>query len=362
MKNGSHSVKRFFKNQIVQWCIAIVIGFLLVNALLFLYERPVGWYDTPNGVTKAVRKPGSLLIHGTEGFSVSRVDKNGFLNSNDELSDNYILISGSSHTQAKEVQPEKRYSEIVNEYFSDGSGRAAAYSIACDGAFLPHQIRYFQSAVSQYPDAAVYLMEIGSASYSPEKIQNALDQVKYDPADSAAHFAALSLKDRVKIFIKESFPLISMIQLQAETFLTDLGSDAEMPDEVISADPGSEAETPALDISAYAAAADSALALLRSETDKPIVILYHPKTTIEPDGSLILRDDPMWETFFEKCVDNGIDVIDCGEAFLENYAENHTVPYGFANTLPSQGHLNETGHRIVGEMVIEYMQERSADR
>ena len=47
----------------------------------------------------------------------------------------------------------------------------------------------------------------------------------------------------------------------------------------------------------------------------------------------------------------GIDFIDTGDAFLEHYNKYHELPYGFANTTPGNGHLNEVGHKIMDKKV-----------
>ena len=39
---------------LLQWAVAIALGFFIVNLLCMVYERPVGWLDTPNGPSTAV--------------------------------------------------------------------------------------------------------------------------------------------------------------------------------------------------------------------------------------------------------------------------------------------------------------------
>lgn len=45
----------------------------------------MGWVDTNNGPSLAIRNPGSYLVHGTEGYSISKIDSNGFTNPDVEL-------------------------------------------------------------------------------------------------------------------------------------------------------------------------------------------------------------------------------------------------------------------------------------
>ena len=51
--------------KIISACVAFILAFFVVNGIMFAYERPVAWIDTPNGASLAVRNPNAMLIHGT---------------------------------------------------------------------------------------------------------------------------------------------------------------------------------------------------------------------------------------------------------------------------------------------------------
>ena len=102
--------------------------------------------------------------------------------------------------------------------------------------------------------------------------------------------------------------------------------------------------------STYAERIDQALALLRSEFDQPIIILYHSGVTLLPDGHLLIdRDMRYYDDFKNACERNGIVFLDAGDAFLRAYAADRSLPYGFHNTTMPSGHLNTLGHKIVAE-------------
>lgn len=67
--------------QFFQWCLAIFLAFLLINIILFKYEKPAGWIDRSNAATDSIWNPGSTIVHGTEGYGVYTVDSKGYLNS-----------------------------------------------------------------------------------------------------------------------------------------------------------------------------------------------------------------------------------------------------------------------------------------
>ncbi|MDL2328085.1 hypothetical protein LJC64_05520 [Ruminococcaceae bacterium OttesenSCG-928-A11] len=94
------------------------------------------------------------------------------------------------------------------------------------------------------------------------------------------------------------------------------------------------------------------LGLIRSEYDCPIVIAYHPETELLDDGSMrIVRDEASYGFFTQACLANDIVFLDVGEAFLQAYEADYSVPYGFNNSSMSEGHLNVVGHRIMGEQL-----------
>lgn len=343
MKLKDFIIKNKTVQQLIQWCCALAIGFLIMNAVMFFYNRQVGIYNTANGVSLAVRRPGAIMVHGTEGYSVSRVDNNGFVNVGSDLAEDYVLIMGASHTVGAEVPPDSRYTSLVNAHFSGDSQLMTAYSIAYNANYFPTMVKHFKAAVDQYPDASAYFMEVSNTFYSAQEIENGLDQIEYNPAHSAEYFNNMSLYKKARQFLREMVPMYGMIKSQAATAQKNKSTGTTRSE---------------LDLPEYEAAFQKALALIRSETDKPIVLLYHPETKLMPDGTLAAPEDIFWNALSSLSAQNGIDVIDCTDAFIDNYLETRTVPYGFANTTMSAGHMNKVGHRIMAEKMIEYIEEK----
>lgn len=324
-------MKKNSRKQQFQWVLALTMGFAIANALCFFYERPAGWMDTPTGAAPAAWQPGALIVHGTEGYGVSKVDENGFLNPEGPLADRYVLMMGSSHTQGKEVRPAQRYSTLVSSYFSGGSGSLTTYNIASDGHYLPSQIRHFRAALTAFPNAGAITMEIGSTDATTQELRDAQTQVDYVPVgfDSAR---------RLKSAVKAGLPLVSLLKKNIQTLRAQAAEETEGPCD-------------------YETELDTALCLIRSEFDGPIAFVYHPTTEIRPDGSLELVYSDTWDIFCRVCEKNGIDVIDTGPRFARLYETERQLPYGFANTTPGSGHLNAAGHRILAEEIISYLEE-----
>ena len=326
------------RKQLFQWIIALVLGFLIVNGLCFFYKRPVGWLDTPNGAATSLWRPGALIVHGTEGYGVSRVDGNGFINPEGTLADRYVLMMGSSHTQGLEVWPQYRYAELVNHSVSDGTGTLAAYNIGCQGDYLPTQIRHFRAALEAFPNADTVIIEILSTDYSPLEIHEAMTQGHYLPENSADGFRTGGITFKLKTVLKEKLPLLALLKTNAQTLRAQAAEETEDPHD-------------------YETELNAALSLIRSQFDGPIAFVYHPSTEIRPDGSMELGYSDTWDIFCQVCEKNGIDVIDTGPRFARLYETEWKLPYGFANTTPGSGHLNVAGHKILAEEIISYLEE-----
>lgn len=336
---GTHYMNCIKK--IFQWLVSIGIGFFIVNTLCFCYERPTGWIDTPNGPSPAGWNPGTVLVHGTEGYGITKIDKNGYMNPDGVLQKNHILCMGSSHTQGKEVAPNEKYTALVNEYFSDGEGQLAAYNIACDGNYLPSLIKHFPAAVAAFPDAAVVTIEIFCTNFSAEQMEAAMLGTQYEERGSVVALdAQAGTKEILKTLVKESMPLLSLLKnkLEAMAKTESLGSTS-------------------FDTQQASLSLRKGIALLRSEFDGEILFVYHPSISIKADGSISCTYGETYETFVSACEENDIHVIDMGSLFLQNFEKTKTLPYGFANTTPATGHLNATGHRLIAEALIERLQE-----
>ncbi len=326
---------------VFKWLLAIAISFVLINVVCFFYERQAGWKDTPNGASDSIREPYSFIVHGTEGYSVARVDKNGYFNPNKELADEYLLIMGASHTQGKEISPDKKFSVLIDDSFHDEIF-LHTYNIACDGSYLPSQIKHFNAALEAFPGANMVVIEIANTDFSASVLESSLNQSVYDPSDSAVWFEKMSFKDKMRNALKDYIPMLSKIKKNIETIKQTKSTN----------------EKQSIDLDEYRGVINQALQLIRSETNVPIVFVYHPGVIINYDGSVTLDYSETWDIFQETCSQNNIDVIDTGESFLECYEKSKVLPYGFFNTTLGTGHLNATGHKIIADEIIEYMEDK----
>lgn len=329
--------------EIVKWIVALGMGFLIVNSLCFGYERPVAWIDRNTGVTSGVRNPESILIHGTEGYGITLLDKNGYTNERKPLiEDNYILVMGSSHTQGKEVADDEKYTYILNKMIAGKDNeRLYVYNVASDGHFLPTLLKRFSAGIEEFSGSKAVVLEIHDTDYSADKLKDALQQVHYNENETPEKlFGTVGIKTRIKGVTKEYIPLIHLYKTHLETLQKNEGD-----------------EKKAIDVISYEKVLDEVFALIRSIYDGEIIFVYHPEISIESDGVMTCKKSNTFDSFRAVCVKNEIRIIDMTDSFVKKYNETSEVPYGFWNTAMGKGHLNVTGHQLFADELYKVLKE-----
>lgn len=359
--------KKKTAKSLLSWGLALFVALLIANGISFVYRSGAGSIQRENAYSGSIRTPNSNIVRASEGYGINHVDAKGYLNDDRlPLSDHYILLMGSSHAEALQVMQQDNMASVLNNLI-DPTVRTV-YNLGTAGQTLPRIIEGFQAAMEEFPSADAVLIEMSQMELSTDDFVRAMDQAKFDPASTGeALTQSLNTERRIRNDILLSAPLVSLLRQQFESMNFGM-QDAFGIDRLVAQAnklfaPKSAAEPPqssaAVNAGAtaqpgYAEALNAALALIRSETDKPIILLYHPGVGILPDGTIAIdRDMRYYEDYRAACASNGIVFLDTGDAFLRAYEKDYSVPYGFANTTFLTGHLNKTGHRIVAEAFYE---------
>lgn len=342
---------------ILSWCAALAIALLGANLVAFGYRSGAGSIQRTNAYSTSIRTPNSIIVRGAEGYGINAVDENGYLNDSTlPLKKTYILMMGSSHAEGLQVMQKNTMTSVLNRMFDPNE--RTVYNIGTAGQTFPLIAEGFRAAVEEFPNAECVMMEISQLDFSDADFDRMMDQAVFSPESTGpALEQSLGVARRLRNNILGLLPVISQLRQQIDSIDFSM-SDAfgiaaylERTQQPAAASVVS-AETPAAQTggSTYAGRINQVLALLRSEFDKPIIILYHSGVTLLPDGRLqIDRDTRYCDDFKRACETNGIVFLDAGDAFLRAYEADHSLPYGFQNTTMPSGHLNTLGHRIVAE-------------
>lgn len=339
-------MKKYIR-QAVQWIFAGIIAVVVCNCLLLFYHRPAGWIERKNSATGAIWRPGSTLLMGTEGRGTYTVDKDGYLNADLPKQDKYVLVLGASYTQGKEVQSGERYTDLLNKKLAESPEKLAVYNCSQDAKFLPGIINDFYAVTQEFPDAATIVIETGNTDFSSKELQAACNQHGFDKNQiGSVIMSNMSLVQKAKLLIKESLPLYTILksQMTAMAARNDAGS-------ATTTDSGAKVDTE------QEQSLREALALIRSQFDGKLIIMYHPMVSLAKTGELVITEQKTTEMFAKVCAENNISFVDMSEAFLAAYKEDYSVPYGFHNTTMATGHLSADGHRVIAEELYKVLKE-----
>ena len=107
------------------------------------------------------------------------------------------------------------------------------------------------------------------------------------------------------------------------------------------------------------AAWDFLLTQARRSAGNQLLFLYLPMRPLPQNGAVSLTD-PEGGTalaFAAACARHGVPCLNLGPALVAHYQTTGEFPRGFFNTPPGSGHLNEVGHRLVAQALVQHLQE-----
>ena len=319
----------------------MLVGFIF-NALMFAYNRQPGWIERSGGATMSIWNPGTYIVQGQEGYGIHAVDEKGYLNYGELVSSDYVLVVGSSQTEGKEVKAGERYCDILNVLLREEEGLNSndllVYNVSMDANYLPKIIPGFTALITEFPNSRCIVFEIGTTCYSEKEIDQMLSQRKYNENEAGENIGDyLSKKEKIKLFIKETIPLLNQIKMQYNALRSKNGDDTE-----------TKYEETALNEQEYVAQLKEVFDLLSGMYSGQIVFLYHPSIEITNEGIMVNYENTK-EVFEKTCSMYDFQFVDMTEVFIDAYKTDYLVPYGFSNTTLGTGHLNKYGHKMIAE-------------
>ena len=336
----NNKMNKIFK-QLIQWGIAFVIAFFLMNLLTFAFYNPCQELAREHGATTSLLLPNSRGVYGLEGYCLANVDDNGYVNRSLPRADSYYLVAGASHTEGLFIPLELRYSDLLGGMLGE-DGQLKVYNIGRSGNFFSVVLQHLDGILGEFPDAQAIIIETDTLTYDSKALYDSQVQAGFEPEENAqAMLSGLSGKQRLLIQIKKYLPLTRELRKQYYTWKDSLetGTSDILDPEFWEKEFAGE----------FPGALSELMKFIRSKTDKQVIILYHPAVSIERDGSMKLLTNGAEPYYKEICPEYDIDFVDMSDAFMKAYNEEYIVPRGFHNTTPGDGHVNRAAHRMMAE-------------
>ncbi len=339
----SNNKFKIIKKIIISTFFCLCCFFLLVS-LFVAYKR-----KSNDGVLGRSKPPNSFVVDSGEGYFIGRMDKYGF--NNDKMEDNfpYIIFSGDSYTEAFQLSRSKNYVSLINKVFPQyncfnygNSGNSIADYIY--NSQFPYKefnvvfnfIQVTQNDFiidSQREDKLIYLDKIDMTIKARQNINSYDNTAEFIASKMgvAYPFIGYTYKKILQYFEKNK---VSATQAYAEKILTDEEKNILIWE----------------------------LTALKEKYGDNFAIIYVSSLPSISSKRVNMEKSKYTEEFenylFSKCEELDIDIIDTNNAFIDFYNETNQLPRGFNNTKPGSGHINEYGHKIISELVVEYLNDK----
>ncbi len=314
----------------------VVLG-IATGFCLFYYNLPVH-HTNETGVTDYFWDKNVITIRGTEGFSVSETDSEGFVNTFPDKKDKTdILVMGSSHAEGFNVNSDENFTYILNDNLKKNGYDKYAYSIGMSGHDLLRCFRNFENAVKKYKPAEYVVIETYKTDFSIddwEKLNNNT-------------YGFLPSYDSGLIHYLQKNTFFRLVYAQISNFLEKDNSVVSNDKEQQNINDGvSEEYIKSVDMVIYK------ISKIAQQNNCKVMIVYCPALDIDYYGNVVEEDrSDEHEVFVSACEKYCVEFVDMFVPYKEMYEEVKYLPTGFSNTAIGEGHTNKYGHKCIADEI-----------
>lgn len=307
----------------------IALGILSIFVCIYHYEG-VHVDNSGNG-TDYKWESHQLKSQMTEGFSWFLMDDNGF---NNEILDSDtvdILLMGSSHMEACEVPKEKNVASLLNKEIPN----MTTYNIGIGGHTIYRCVDNIADAIQTFRPEKFVIIETDRVKLDTNSMKEVVE----------GNASVIPSYDSGIMYYLQKIPAVKLLYSQISIWI-DSDNNDDKSSLVSNNSISSMEEYRECVVRFLQKVVDAA-----SETECRIVIFYQPPTKLMSDGTIDYgeKDEDYLNVFSKVCVELGIEFLDMTDAFQKLYSEEFILAHGFSNTSIGEGHLNESGHRVIAD-------------
>jgi lysophospholipase L1-like esterase len=335
-------MKLIFKVILAMICALGLWEVILENTI----EKSPGF--TAHPVLGRINKPGTAVV-GIEGFSRTRINSLGMRG--DEIppkskNEYRILCLGDSNTKALQVADNKTYAHLLQEKLRVTSKSRLINTIngGRDGASPAHFIQlanFYKSEIQ--PDFVV--VEVDDVSFSefmtdPGKQFHVIqDNGTFKPV-YIKNFSSDNALSKVVLnkFPKLSFLLeYSVVRVGGDNLRKTFSKEEKVKN-------NTTAKLSELELQHNEQLVDWTVQQLKDKYKEKLVIMYFPFIDYH---NLAAESSSIEKALKASTNKYRVKLVDMRQSLLESYKLTHQPAFGFNNTLPGTGHLNEIGHQLI---------------
>ena len=316
---------------VIKTIVAGIFSILLLSSFSFIYKYTPGRVITSESATDYKWESNGFMNTMEEGFSWLLMDKNGY-NNVCTFEQNDILILGSSHMEGVQVSRTENMAYVLNKLLDDRT----VYNLGISGHEIYNCVANLRYAITQFKPNEYIIIETDSVLLSEEKMQEVIDESLPEIASRTGVFS----------IICKYLPAVKLIALQFSNWI-DVEENIYNDSQPLSAICIDEEYVGVLTRFLQKARADAS-------DDCRIIIFYHPKSSIDKDGQIVMMNEDEAISIFEYCCKKeDIIFVDMTEDFLELFNQYHLLAHGFINSGVGRGHLNKNGHDVTAHRLAE---------
>ena len=317
---------------ILKILVAGVAAFLCTSVFCYFYYNLPAHKPTTTGATDHAWTAAHISCRGTEGFAYTKTDERGYVNTFPYKKDTVdILLMGSSHTEAFNVNANQNYAYLLNQKLHDSNYNMYAYNIGMSSHNLGRCLNNLGSALTAYRPTKYVVIETHSAQISVPMMQQMIGD-SYTPITT--HNSGIANQLQKSDFLRLTYAQISKL------FSNNRANSSAAP----------------TSFDQYEVYLDQTLqkaAGIAKANNCTLVIFYSPTLSVDYTGQLIPPVYSKELALLEStCQKYGIVFINAQSSYEKMYNETYCLPHGFTNTAVGKGHLNKYGHACIADILF----------
>jgi len=332
--NGKGLLLMRVVNSFIKIIVAGIVAIIVLSFIFTFYNLMPVHISNQNKNTDYIWTPNSHWIRMTEGISHGKFDANGF-NNISVIEEPDIIILGSSHIEAVNVNQEMNTAYLLGEYLN---GKYSVYNMGISGHHFAKVCQYLPTNLAlndKVPKAVI--IETSTVYVDDETVKRIISgSVEFTKSYNKGLISTL-----------QKVPYLRNLYQQIEGGLLKVFMPENKPE--INDEKKDKAY---ISEEAY----DKLFTYIEEQKNRynsNIIIFYHPMETINEDGSISFENDESLHMFEKYADKHNINFIDMTEPFIKMYNEKNLLPHGFITGRIGEGHLNKYGHYAIAESLYD---------
>lgn len=361
-------IKKIFKN----YLLALIISIFLWNIIIgvFIYNQVDKQIDSFGGG----KIPNTKIVWGKEGFGSCYTDNLGFNNDyiNEKKGKKYrIVVLGDSFTEAMHVNRDDNYISLLSEKLNKNSDNFEVYNLGISGRSIADYIGFANDYLNKLsPDLVVVQVRVDDFQLNTNcdfyKIVKNEGSYKTEKC-----VRGNQMRDKFKILRDNSGwfrPIIgySFMRLEPSIKSVILFKSKIMKffnnQDFVGAEKNKNKNNNKTneDFIAWQ------LEKMKEKYEDNLVFLNISMVPVINNNEVVLHEKED-KSFLKKIINDeskkrNINLLDTEEEFITYFKENNELPFGFYNTKPGTGHLNEGGHKIIANMLYDFLSKNKLNK